>query len=139
MKDVKDLKGGINRPVNMVGEWIPDAGEHARVAGKKPEEPKPGGMVDSVKESAQDVATFASELASKATETAKEWACSVGDAAVQAKDTVQETLSAAADKAGDAGKEVTALIRRYPWQSMLAGLAAGFLAAKLVRRPSSNK
>jgi ElaB/YqjD/DUF883 family membrane-anchored ribosome-binding protein len=133
MKDMKDMKSGIDRP-HTADEWITGTGEHARVVEKKMEESKPAGMVDTVKESLQGAATCASELASKATETAKDWAGSVGNAAVQAKDSTQEALSAAADKAGDAGKEVIALIRRYPLQSALVGIAAGYLAGKLVRR-----
>jgi hypothetical protein len=134
MKDIKDMKSGIDRPTQKADEWTPAAGEYARVVEKKIEESKPVGMMDTVKESVHDAATCASELASKATETAKDWASSVGDAAVQAKDSAQEALSAAADKAGDAGKEAIALIRRYPLESALVGLAAGYLTGILVRR-----
>jgi ElaB/YqjD/DUF883 family membrane-anchored ribosome-binding protein len=135
MPDMKDkLKGGIESAADKANEWTQEAGNRARVAAKKLEESKAGGMVEAVKEGVQDVAAAASELAGKATETAKEWASSVGDAAVHAKDKAQEVVSTAAEKAGDVGKELTTFIRRYPLQSLLAGFAAGFLTAQLVRR-----
>jgi hypothetical protein len=44
----------------------------------------------------------------------------------------------AVDKADDAvpdvGKELTALVRRYPIQSMLLGIAVGFLLARAMTR-----
>jgi ElaB/YqjD/DUF883 family membrane-anchored ribosome-binding protein len=135
MPDMKDkLRGGIESAADKANEWTQEAGNRARVAGKKLEESKAGGMVEAVKEGVQEVAAGTSKLAGKATETAKEWASSVGDAAVHAKDKAQEVLSTAAEKAGDAGKELTTFIRRYPLQSLLVAFAAGFLTAQLVRR-----
>jgi ElaB/YqjD/DUF883 family membrane-anchored ribosome-binding protein len=135
MPDMKDkLRGGIESAADMANEWTHEAGHQARAAAKKLDEPKAGGMVEAVKEGVQDAAAGASELAGKVTETAKEWASSVGDAAVHAKDKAQEAVSAAAEKAGDVGQELTTFIRRYPMQSLLVGFAAGFLTAQLVRR-----
>src|ERR1700756_3410933 len=83
MPDMKDrLKGGIESAADKANEWTQKAGSRTRAAGKKVEESKGGGMVEAVKEGVQDVAAGASELAGKATETAKEWASSVGDSAV---------------------------------------------------------
>jgi ElaB/YqjD/DUF883 family membrane-anchored ribosome-binding protein len=133
--DMKEkIRDRIENAADKAKEWTQEAGKPARVAGKKLEESKAGGVVDAVKESIQDVAAGATELAGKATETAKEWASSVGDAAVHAKDTAQEVVSAAAEKTGDVGKELTTFIRRYPLQSLLVGFAVGFLTAQLVRR-----
>jgi hypothetical protein len=135
MPDMKDrLKGGIESAADKANEWTQEAGNLTRIAGKKLEESKPGGVVEAVKESVHDMAAGASDLAGKATETAKEWASSVGDAAVHAKDKAQEVVSAAAEKAEDVGKELTTLIRRYPVQSLLVGFAIGLLTAQLVRR-----
>ena len=135
MPDMKDkLKGGIESAADKANEWTQEAGNRARVAGKKLEESKAGGVGEAVTEGVRGVAAGASELAGKATETAKEWASSVGDAAVHAKDKAQEVVSTAAEKAGDVGKELTTFIRRYPLQSLLAGFAAGFLTVQLVRR-----
>jgi hypothetical protein len=92
------------------------------------------GVMGTVKEKVKNVAAGASEIAGMATETAKEWASSVGDAAVDTKEKAQELLSTAADKAGQAGDELTHMIRRYPLQSLLLGCAVGFLAAQVFRR-----
>jgi ElaB/YqjD/DUF883 family membrane-anchored ribosome-binding protein len=135
MPDMKDkIKDRIENAADKARHETQEAGNQARVAGKKLEESKVGGMVEAVKESVHDVAAGASELAGKATETAKEWASSVGDAAIHAKDKAQEVGSAVAGKVGDFEKELTTFIRRYPLQSLLVGFAAGFLTAQLVRR-----
>jgi ElaB/YqjD/DUF883 family membrane-anchored ribosome-binding protein len=135
MTDVKDnLKGGIETAAGKANEWSHEAGNRARHPAKKLEEPRAAGVVEAVKEGVQDVAAGASELAGKATETAKEWASSIGDAAVHAKDKAQEVVSAAAGKAEVVGEEFTSFIRRYPLQSLLVVFAAGFLTAQLVRR-----
>ncbi len=135
MPDMRDkLKGGIESAAHKANEWTQEAGNRAQLAGKKLEDSKAGGLVEAVKESVQEVAAGASELAGKATETAKEWASSVGDAAVHAKDKVQDVVATATEKAGVAGKELTTFIRRYPLQSLLVAFAAGFLTAHLVRR-----
>jgi hypothetical protein len=135
MPDMKEkLKDKIENAADKTKDWTQEVGNQARVAGKKLEESKAGGVVDAVKGTVQDVAAGASELAGKATETAKEWASSVGDAAAHTKDKAQEIVSAAAEKAGDLGKDLTTFIRRYPTQSLLAVFAAGFLTAQLVRR-----
>jgi ElaB/YqjD/DUF883 family membrane-anchored ribosome-binding protein len=135
MPDTKEkLKGGIESAADKARDWTQEAGNQARVAGKRLEESKAGGVAEAVKESVQDVAAGASELACKVTETAKEWASSVGDTSVHAKDKAQEVVSAVSEKAGDVGKELTTFIRSYPLQSLLVGFAAGFLTAQLVRR-----
>lgn len=135
MPDTKDnLKGGLETAAGHANEWTQEAAHQARSAAKKLENSDAGGMVEAVKKGVQDAAAGASEFAGKATDTAKEWASSIGDAAVYAKDKAQEGVSVAAEKAGDVGEEVTTLIRRYPIQSLLAGFAAGFLTAQLVRR-----
>jgi ElaB/YqjD/DUF883 family membrane-anchored ribosome-binding protein len=109
-----------------------------------------------VKEKAHDVAACANELAGKATDKAQEWASSVGDAAVHAKDKAQqwassvgdaavhakdmakEAASATVEKAGDLGKEVTALIRRYPIPALLLGVGAGFLLGQVLHSSSKR-
>jgi ElaB/YqjD/DUF883 family membrane-anchored ribosome-binding protein len=97
-----------------------------------------GGIVDAVKERVQAVATGASDLAGIAKDTAQEWASSVGGAAVYAKNATRDVASAAAEKVGEIGQDLTELIRRRPLQSLLAGLgvgfAVGFLVAHVVRR-----
>jgi predicted trehalose synthase len=97
-----------------------------------------GGIVEAVKEQVQAVASGASGLAGKAKDTAQEWASSVGGAAVQAKDKARDVASAAAEKVGELGPDLTALIRRHPLEALLAGFgmgfAVGFLVAHVLRR-----
>jgi ElaB/YqjD/DUF883 family membrane-anchored ribosome-binding protein len=70
-------------------------------------------------------------------DTAEQLASSVGSVAVQAKDKVQEVVGATAEKVGEAGQEMTALIRRYPLPALLVGVAVGFLLAKMLQRSPS--
>jgi len=68
---------------------------------------------------------------------ARDLTAGAADAAGAAKDKAMEWSSAAADKAGDAlqdlGKELTKVVRRYPLQSVLAGLVVGFLLARKMK------
>ena len=84
-------------------------------------------VVEAVKDKVQAAAAGASDLASAAKDTAGEWASAVGDAVVHVKDKVRDVASAAGEKASEMGQDLTALIRRYPVQSLLASLGAGFL------------
>jgi ElaB/YqjD/DUF883 family membrane-anchored ribosome-binding protein len=115
------------------------------------------GVVGAVKDKVHDVAAGASELVGKVTDKAQEWAssvgdaavyakdkaqdwaCSVGDAAGHAKDRAQQMASATVEKAGDLGKEVTALIRRHPIPALLVGIGAGFLIGQACHYSSSKK
>jgi len=93
-----------------------------------------GGIVEAVKEQIQAVATQCSDLAGKAKNTAQEWASAAGDVAVQAEDKVMDAASAAVEKMGEMGQDVTALIRRHPFKALLAGFGLGFLVACVLRR-----
>ena len=115
------------------------------------------GVVGAVKDKVHDVAAGASELVGKATDKAQEWASSVGDvavhakdkaqewassvgdAAVHAKDKAQQMASATVEKAGDLGKDVTALIRRHPIPALLVGLGAGFLLGQAFHHSPSKR
>src|ERR1700687_6183783 len=96
------------------------------------------GVVGALEDKVQDMARSASQLAGKAKDAVEEWASSAGDAAVVAKDKAQEVAGAAAEKAGDLGHEVTALIRRYPLAALLVGIGAGFMLGQMMRRPLSQ-
>ena len=83
--------------------------------------------------------TDASGLAAMAKDTAGDWAVfGWRAAAVQVKDTARDMASAAADKVGEVGQDLAALIRRHPLQALLAGfgvgIAVGFLAAHMLRK-----
>lgn len=107
------------------------------------------GVLGAVKDKLQDVADSACDLAGKATDKAQQCATSVGDAALHAKDKAQEWATSVGDKAqqvasatvenvGDLGRDLTALIRRYPLPALLVGVGAGFLLAQVLH-PSSSK
>ncbi len=74
-----------------------------------------GGVMDTVKEKAQDLASGASELAGRAGEKVQEWA------------------SSAQDMAGEAWDSFTNVIRRNPIPSVLIALGVGFLLAQAIR------
>jgi|SRR5262245_2913840 len=107
------------------------------------------GVVETAKEKAKGIAAGAAdaagaakekaaEIAATAKEKVKDLAAGAGEMAAQAKDKVQEWGAVAADKAGEAaqdiGREITNLVRRYPIQAMVAGLAVGFLLARVTSR-----
>ena len=127
MLDTKEnLKGKIDDAADKAKGWTQETRSTA------------GGIVESVKEQVQAVAAGASGLAGMAKDTAQEWSSSVGGAAVQAKDKAGDVASAAADKVGELGQDLTALIRRHPLRALLAGcgvgFAVGFLVAHMLRR-----
>lgn len=75
-----------------------------------------GRMVGAVTDKAEEVAAGASQLIGKAS------------------DKAQEAARFAVQKAETIGEDLTGLIRRYPWQALLAGFGAGFLIAQVLRR-----
>jgi ElaB/YqjD/DUF883 family membrane-anchored ribosome-binding protein len=126
---------------NLKGKFDDEADKgwtQARATATGYEASTAGGIVEAVKERAQAVAAGASGLAGMAKDTAQEWGSAVGSAAVHARDKVRDVASAAAEKAGELGQDLTALIRRHPLQALLAGVgvgfAVGFLVAHVVRR-----
>jgi ElaB/YqjD/DUF883 family membrane-anchored ribosome-binding protein len=132
MLDMKEnLKGKIDDAADKAKAWTQEARDKARPTAKGSEGSIAGNIVDAVTDQVQAVAAGASGLA-------QEWASSVGGAAVQAKDKVRDVASAAADKVGELGEDLTALIRRHPLQALLAGfgvgVAAGFLMSQVLRR-----
>jgi ElaB/YqjD/DUF883 family membrane-anchored ribosome-binding protein len=96
-------------------------------------------LVSKATDKAQEWATSVGDAAGHAKDKAHEWASSVGDAAVHAKDKVQQCASATAEMAGDLGKDVTALVRRYPIPALLVGVGAGFLLGQLFHHSASRR
>jgi hypothetical protein len=113
----KDTPGTASGMAEKVG----DQGKESSPASKDKPQEAPSSVVGAVKEKMHDMAA------------------SVGSSAVQAKDKAQEVVSAAAEKVGKVGQEVTALIRRYPLPALLMGVGVGFLLAKLLQGPSPAK
>jgi ElaB/YqjD/DUF883 family membrane-anchored ribosome-binding protein len=106
-------------------------------------------LIDSVKDRGREMAAgaermagaakgMAKEVTDAAKEKVSEATSAAGELAVHVKDKVRDmTVSGAEparDAVQDAGKEVTNLIRRYPIQSLLVGVAAGFLLARATMR-----
>ena len=106
-------------------------------------------VMDTVKDRAKEAAASAERVAGAAKEKAKEMADSAkekvseaataaGELAVQVKDKVREWGATATDEARDAAleaaREVTNLVRRYPIQSLVVGVAVGYLVARATTR-----
>jgi hypothetical protein len=110
---------------------------------------EPKAILDTAKDKVKEMASGAADLAIAAKDKAKDLtvsakdkvkdvATATGDLAVQAKDKVQDWTATAADKTSETvqevGQELTALVRRYPVQSLLVGFAVGFLLARVTTR-----
>jgi ElaB/YqjD/DUF883 family membrane-anchored ribosome-binding protein len=106
-------------------------------------------VLDTAKDKVKEVASGAADFASAARDKAKDLAVTAKDKvkdmvaatdelAVRAKEKVQDWTSTAADKTGETfqevGQEFTALVRRYPVQSLLVGFAVGFFLARATTR-----
>jgi len=104
---------------------------------------------EDLKEKGKEAAASATDMAGAAKEKVEEWtagakdkmrdaASATADIAGQAKDKFKEwsaeTVEKAEHMARDAGHELTTLVRRYPLESVLVGLAIGFLLAKATTR-----
>lgn len=137
MLDTTDTIKGRIGAADKAQERTHEVSARAWATAKEPEGSTAGGVVEAVKEKVQDVAAGASELFIQGKDTAQEWAAAAADAAGQAKDKAVELASTAADRVGDLGQDVTRLIRRYPFQTLLIGLGVGcgigFLLARVTR------
>ena len=107
------------------------AGEQARrqqAAGHRSqtEHPKPENIVTAVTEKVQDVASGAKD-------TVEEWGSAAAEVSAQVGQKAQDLARSAAHTAENFGEELTALIRRYPMESLLLGLGIGFLLAQMRR------
>jgi hypothetical protein len=127
----RTAKGIVDRGGNQAQAAAQDAGYRAKEATT--------GMVAAVTETVHDMATGASELVGKGADRAQEWASSVGDAAVYAKDQALHATSATVKTIGDLEEDVTALIRRYPLPALLVGVGAGFLLGQVLHVSSSRR
>jgi len=118
-ESMEQVKSKLHGAADKAKERAHEFGDLAQASAKKSEEAVTG-VIDTVKEKVQDVAAGASQMATKA------------------KDTAQEMASDAMEKVGAAGQEIAAVIRRYPVSAMFialgAGIGVGFLAALAARR-----
>lgn len=139
MLDTKEnFKGNIDETADNPRRWAQEMANKAPTTVPASEAPSAGGIMEGVKEQVHSVAAGASGLAGTAKDTAQEWASAVGSAAVHVKDKTRDVASAAAGKMGELGQDLTGLIRRHPFQALLAGFGAGFavgyLASHVLRR-----
>jgi len=138
MADPRDRFENTAGKAKGMAERVGDQAKSAGQAVSERVKDTTSGVVGAVKEKAQDVAAGASELAAKAKDRAQDWASNVGDTARQAKDQAQELASAAYERVGDWGEDVTVLIRRYPLQALLVGVGVGFLLGQALRSSSRS-
>jgi len=115
-----------NRRQTMISDAIDSVSDKAKEA------------VEGTAEMVGSTADKAKDLAANAKEKAKEIVTDTGELAVHAKNKMGELGATAAQKASAAvqevGHELTDLIRRYPIQSLLAGVAVGFMLARTTYR-----
>jgi ElaB/YqjD/DUF883 family membrane-anchored ribosome-binding protein len=115
------MVGPVNRGFGSL-----EQGQEAKGRSARPESTGMAGVVESVKEKAQDIASSAATQAEQAWESTRQG--------------VQRAYSAVADTAGDAFAELTQFMRRYPLATLLVGFGLGFLAAQTIsfRRSESR-
>src|SRR4029077_2271331 len=118
-ESMEHVKVKSHGPADKAREHTHAFGDLAQAGAKKTEEAA-SGVLDTIKEKALDVASGASEMATRV------------------KDTAQEVASTAVGKVGQAGEEVAPIIRRYPVSAVFVavgiGFGVGFLAALAARR-----
>jgi methyl-accepting chemotaxis protein len=94
-------------------------------------------VMTTVKEKAQDVGAAASQYASQAKDKVQQWGHEVAEGARQASETASEWAGEAYHATSDAlqatGKELTGIVRKYPIQSLIIGVAAGYLLGRSLR------
>jgi ElaB/YqjD/DUF883 family membrane-anchored ribosome-binding protein len=95
------------------------------------------GVLEAAKGKAQDAAANVADLAGQAKDKVQDMASCAADAAGRARDQAQEVMGQAADRAcamaRNAGDDIAVMVRRYPVQAVLIGLAAGFLLGRVSR------
>ena len=96
-----------------------------------------GAALDTAKEEIKTDAHSVGEMASWAKDKVKEVVDEAGHTAKQAGDKIQkwagDTYEATSHAAGDFGREVTALVRKYPVPALLVGFGVGMLLGRVSR------
>jgi hypothetical protein len=103
-------------PVNRGFGSLEQGQQGAKTGGKQEAQGGVAGVVEAVKERAQDIASGAAHRAEEAWDTARQGA--------------QRAYSAVTSTAGDAFESLTDYMRRYPVVTLLAGFGLGFLVAQ---------
>ena len=94
-------------------------------------------VMDRAKQTVGDVASSVADYAGAAKDKVKDLAVDAGDAAKVASDKVQKWAGDAYDAtthvAGDFGREVTSMVKKYPIPSLLVGFGLGLIVGRCVR------
>jgi hypothetical protein len=109
------MVGPVNRGFGTLEQGQP-AQEAKGTKGGKQESTGAAGVVETVKEKAQDLASGAATTAEEMWDSTRHG--------------VQRAYSAVADTAGEALEGVTDFMRRYPFATLMIGFGLGFLAAQ---------
>jgi len=95
-------------------------------------------LIAGASEATRATADKMQELTATASDKTKELAAAASELTMHAKDKVQDWAATATAKTGDAvqdvGKELTGLVRRHPFPSLLIGFTIGFLLARATTR-----
>jgi ElaB/YqjD/DUF883 family membrane-anchored ribosome-binding protein len=132
MADIKDrVKGAIDTGADKAKGMTDQAAGAARDAADRlpnngPGGQQGGGLVDTVKDSAQSAMSAVGDYAGQARDAA-------GQAADRVQHWAEDAYDVAGRYAGDFGQEMTSMIRRYPVQALLVGFGVGLLLGRVVR------
>lgn len=133
MNDLRDkTKGAIDTGASQAKQGVDKAANAGRDAKNTA-----GGMMDTVKEGAQQAAGAVAEYAGTAKDKVQEWgqdaAKAVGPAADKVGQWAHEAYDVTADSLQDFSQETTRMIRKYPLTSLMIGFGAGLLIGRLMR------
>lgn len=94
-------------------------------------------VMDRAKQTVGDVATTVADYAGAAKDKVKDFAVEAGETAKVASDKVQKWAGDAYDAtshvAGDFGREVTSMVKKYPIPSLLVGFGLGLIVGRSIR------
>jgi ElaB/YqjD/DUF883 family membrane-anchored ribosome-binding protein len=132
--NTNELKDRAKDAINNTADKAKSATDAAANAADKAKQ-SGGGVMDSIRDEVKDVAHSVADFAHGAKDRLKEYAGEAGDTAKHAADKVQhwagDAYDATAHAAGDFGKEVTALVRKYPVPALLVGFGIGMLLGRV--------
>ncbi len=142
MADMKNnIKSGIDDAARAAKSGVNDAASAAKNAADQAAGGN-GGVMGTVRDTAQHLAERAGDLASQAKDRVTDlagqardrlgdWAGNVNAENVQRF--AHDAYDAVGERAGDFGREVASLVRRYPLPALLVGFGVGLLLGRAAR------
>jgi len=142
MADMKNnIKSGIDDAARAAKSGINDAASAAKGATDQAAGSS-GGTMGTIRDTAQHLAERAGDLASQAKDRVTDlagqardrlgdWAGNVNAESVQRF--AHDAYDAVGERAGDFGREVASLVRRYPLPAILVGFGVGLLLGRAAR------